>query len=468
MIKDPTKREKAIKKLEDDLTSDELIGAVKVLHDMAKQLTMATGKLDRLHKKKNETDMTLPELLDEMNFTKSRTTMYIGDVFSSDIERDFIIAALIKEKKIKRCGNYMFNGKTLKKPSSYGEERNFQIHDVFHDIKVSTIRVTVGEIDFLVLPAYQKKSAYQINYLPGVWIIAPSEKSVSVIYRYLKEIASKYSPLRNQFIVVDASGHDSISYSVKRLEAKFSLDDIVLPDEISSECKLLTTMVENFEAYADDKVPFRRNIMFAGTPGTGKTTAVTAVAQAVLEAKGTIIYVRSANFSRAYDLAARLAPALVIIEDFDLLAPDREQYGTNPVTATALNVLDGLLSKEGVLTLVTTNLLDHVDAAAKRAGRVDRGYEFKYPTKDMKLQLVDIHLRHYDIQILSSDVYDAIRSVLDKDDVTGAMIESITRNAKQQAIAAMTKDVTIEHVQAAAGCVGVRSSKTASIGFDQK
>lgn len=464
-MKKQTKREVVIEKLETDLSSDELIEAVDMLSNMAKKLTLATGRLSRLNKKKNKEDMTLPELLDEMNFTKDRTNMYIGDdVFSSDIERDFILEALIKEKKVKRVGKYAFDGKKLKKPSSYETERNLQLNEIFHTIKLNTVSITIDNIDFLVLPAYQSKGRHEFKFLPGVWIIAPDEKSVSIIYKYLKEIIPKYSPLRNKFITVDSTGYQT-TYTVQPLKPKFSLDDIVLPDEVSAECRLLATMIDNFEDYTSDEVPFRRNIMFSGVPGTGKTTSITAVAQAVLDAKGTVIYIKSASFTPAYELASRLAPALIIIEDFDLLAPDRERYGTNQVTSTALNILDGLLSKEGVLTLVTTNLVDHVDTAAKRAGRIDRGYEFTYPTNEMKRRLIDIHLKHFKIQLSVEEVYDAISSVLEKGDVTGAIIESITRNAKQQAIATKSKVVTVEHVQAAAGCVGMKPSQTVAIGF---
>ena len=57
-----------------------------------------------------------------------------------------------------------------------------------------------------------------------------------------------------------------------------------------------------------------------------------------------------------------------------------------------LNVLDGLMSGEGILTIMTTNHLAKLDPALIRAGRVDRRFEFPNPSRE---QIADLFSSFY-------------------------------------------------------------------------
>ncbi len=67
----------------------------------------------------------------------------------------------------------------------------------------------------------------------------------------------------------------------------------------------------------------------------------------------------------------------------------------NPSTLTfsgLLNALDGLVSTDGVVTVMTTNHIDRLDPALIRAGRVDRRFEFRPPTRE---QISDLFASFY-------------------------------------------------------------------------
>lgn len=78
-------------------------------------------------------------------------------------------------------------------------------------------------------------------------------------------------------------------------------------------------------------------------------------------------------------------PAMLVIEDVDaLFNKDRETNDFNhPLTfSSVLNVLDGLASKDGVLTVMTSNHIERLDPALIRGGRVDRKFEFRDPNDE--------------------------------------------------------------------------------------
>lgn len=77
-------------------------------------------------------------------------------------------------------------------------------------------------------------------------------------------------------------------------------------------------------------------------------------------------------------------PALLVIEDVDaLFNEDRKTKNPKaPLTFSGLlNVLDGLVSTDGVVTILTTNHIDKLDPALLRAGRVDRRFRFHPPSR---------------------------------------------------------------------------------------
>ena len=108
----------------------------------------------------------------------------------------------------------------------------------------------------------------------------------------------------------------------------------------------------------------------------------------------TAIYVTSdtiehtGQIKEIYDLARKLSPTLVVIEDIDTLGGlDRREKGNHPLLGEFLNCLSGVGGNDGVITIATTNYPENLDIAlADRPGRFDLRIEFGLP---------DAHLRKY-------------------------------------------------------------------------
>jgi mitochondrial chaperone BCS1 len=86
---------------------------------------------------------------------------------------------------------------------------------------------------------------------------------------------------------------------------------------------------------------------------------------------------------------------LLVLEDVDaLFNEDRNntQDGGLLSFSGLLNALDGIMSFNGCITVLTSNHIDKLDSALIRGGRVDRRFEFNRPTQQ---QLADFFCSYY-------------------------------------------------------------------------
>lgn len=178
--------------------------------------------------------------------------------------------------------------------------------------------------------------------------------------------------------------------------------------------------------YEQRGLPYKMTYLLHGIPGTGKSSLIKAIAShygmnlCVLS----LTYLSDMSFARA--LTTVPSNSLVVIEDFDstdatkarksLMVPGGAvqqiavpvQAGGNAVPAPAatetkekedtaprgfltlsgmLNALDGVVSLDGTLIMLTTNVAHTLDPALVRAGRIDHQVEL------MKLE--DAEIREY-------------------------------------------------------------------------
>lgn len=168
-----------------------------------------------------------------------------------------------------------------------------------------------------------------------------------------------------------------------------SLDSVILPKG------MLGSIVKDFRDFASSGtkkwylshgLPHRRSYLFYGPPGVGKTSTIRALC-GELELPACFLALGDYKIGNS-ELQASLRniprPAMLVIEDIDaLFNEDRKSDNPSPLTFSALlNSLDGLLSTDGILTVMTTNHIEKLDPALIRAGRVDRKFEFKLPSHE--------------------------------------------------------------------------------------
>ena len=110
----------------------------------------------------------------------------------------------------------------------------------------------------------------------------------------------------------------------------------------------------------------------------------------------TVVLLRGAALSlidRAADIARTFQPSIVVLEDVDLVAMERD-YSPQPLLFELLDALDGLDGDADVAFLMTTNRVDVLERAlVERPGRVDLAVELPPPGRAERRRLLELYSR---------------------------------------------------------------------------
>ena len=82
---------------------------------------------------------------------------------------------------------------------------------------------------------------------------------------------------------------------------------------------------------------------------------------------------------------------VLLIEDVDILFKDKRRIENKKINvSTLLNCMDGVFFKEGIVSILTTNHKELLDAALIRPGRIDMSVRFPNPSEDLVKEYVNI------------------------------------------------------------------------------
>ena len=174
--------------------------------------------------------------------------------------------------------------------------------------------------------------------------------------------------------------------------------DVILPvgllDRISHHVLGIAQQRERLRAHGQH---LKRGVLLYGPPGTGKTHTMRYLLSA---SPGTTAVLLSGGALQHIQAAAKVArahqPAIVVLEDCDLIADDRSMGmgGPKPLLFEVLDALDGLDSDADVAFLLTTNRVADLERAlAQRPGRVDLAVEIPLPDRAGRLELLRLYAR---------------------------------------------------------------------------
>ena len=176
---------------------------------------------------------------------------------------------------------------------------------------------------------------------------------------------------------------------------RVAADDVILPEEtLAMIHRQVIGVAEHREQLLAARQHLKRGLLLYGPPGVGKTHTVRylvgqladlTIVELTGEALGLI--------GTACSVARTLQPAMIVVEDVDLIAEDRGMHpGHHPLLFQLLNEMDGLAEDTDVVFLLTTNRADVLEPAlAARPGRVDQAVVMELPDADARRRLFDLY-----------------------------------------------------------------------------
>jgi len=162
-----------------------------------------------------------------------------------------------------------------------------------------------------------------------------------------------------------------------------SMESVIMDEEVKK--KLLADVNEFLSAeewYYNMGITYKRGYLFYGSPGSGKTSIVKALAT-YTKFKLHYLNLTSDNMDdeSLVSLASNVkSPCMLIVEDIDAIFDGRKNITKSKISFSGLlNCLDGIFSSTGTIVVFTTNHIEKLDPALIRSSRIDMQIELSFP-----------------------------------------------------------------------------------------
>jgi AAA+ superfamily predicted ATPase len=254
------------------------------------------------------------------------------------------------------------------------------------------------------------------------------------IFKSLEDAVRKADSYRGKILSLerkDSYTGRSSGISVHKLRT-VRREQVILP---RTTLELLERNVVNFvrqrEKLRSFKQATKKGLLFYGPPGTGKTHTIHYLCEALEGHTTLLISAEQMTSLDEYMLLARLLqPSIVVLEDVDLIARDREGIDgpcQESLLNKLLNEMDGLKEEADILFILTTNRPESLERAlSARPGRVDQAIEFPLPDDGGREKLVRLYSEGVEIP---QDVVQAVVKRTDR--VSAAFIKELMRRSLQ-------------------------------------
>jgi len=207
-------------------------------------------------------------------------------------------------------------------------------------------------------------------------------------------------------------------------------DDVVLPAAVLDRLERHALGVASHRAALRAAGQhLKRGLLLYGPPGTGKTHTtryllgqMTGYTRLVLTGRSLVAV------GAVTDLARELLPAVVVLEDVDLVAEERSRGpASSPVLFDLLDAMDGAGPDADLLFLLTTNRADLLEPAlAARPGRVDVAVEIGLPDAPARERLLILYGQHVPLVLTPDDVRLAVERT---DGTTASFLKELIRRS---------------------------------------
>ncbi len=262
-------------------------------------------------------------------------------------------------------------------------------------------------------------------------LLSPDQDRATALLTEVRRLMVERNVFRRQVISFGEPhlGHVGVGPVVFHRRPELARDQLVLPEAaLELVERQVLGIARHRERLRASGQHVKRGLLLYGPPGNGKTLTVRYVVGQALDHTVMLLTGGSLQLIRpACALARMLSPAIVVLEDVDLVAEERGMFGHmgNPVLFDLLNELDGVEGDADVAFILTSNRADLLEPAlAARPGRVDLAVGIGVPTQDARRRLLALYA---DGLALRAEDLDTV--VARTEGVSAAFIKELVRKA---------------------------------------
>lgn len=180
---------------------------------------------------------------------------------------------------------------------------------------------------------------------------------------------------------------------------KRSISSVFLDkDQVDNLKNDIDKFLDSEEIYDLYGIPYKRNYLLYGIPGTGKTSLIFSIASELNMGVSIFSFVPGIDdtiFMKCINSIP--SNSILLLEDIDGVFINRERdYNNKSMISFSgiLNTLDGMGRKDKLITFMTTNFKEQLDDALIRPGRIDYKLEFTYATQYQISKMFDLFIKN--------------------------------------------------------------------------
>lgn len=227
-------------------------------------------------------------------------------------------------------------------------------------------------------------------------VLCPDPDVANQLLGELTTKATELSLLRGQVVSLELVGFEAEGDGFRFIaRPDLPAEDVILPEGVLER---ITGHISGIAAHSATLrrhgQHLKRGVLLYGPPGTGKTHTVRHLISTTPGHTVILLSGQTLQFiGQAAAIARHLQPSIVVLEDCDLVAMDRDMSPSgNPLLFEVLDALDGLDSDADVAFLLTTNRVDVLEEAlTQRPGRVDLAVEIPRPDEESRRRLLALY-----------------------------------------------------------------------------
>lgn len=279
-----------------------------------------------------------------------------------------------------------------------------------------------------------------------VEVVAGSANTVDSFLAALRTLMVERSVLRGQVLSFNASEYGQAAGATFLPRPSIPAEDVVLAEGIlDAMTRHVVGIGQQREHLLAANQHLKRGVLLYGPPGTGKTHSVRHLLSITPDVTAIVLTGSSiALITEAAELARVMQPAIVVLEDVDLVAMERGS-SPQPLLFEVLDALDGLDGDADVAFIMTTNRVHVLERAlAERPGRVDLAVEIPLPELDERRRLLSLYAGDLPV---SADAVD--RTARRSEGTTGSFAKELVRRAVLGAALEGARTASDEHLDKA-------------------